>query len=203
MSDKNDVTEIVAILDRSGSMDAICEDAIGGFNAFLSEQQALPGKATLTLVLFDHQYFMVHNAKPLADVEPLTNETYRPRGTTALLDAIGRTIDTVLNHRKKMAEKDIPSKTILVVLTDGLENASSDYTRDRVMTMIGEVQKNCWAVEYLAANQDAIQTGQSIGVKAQACTNFVADSKGTRQAYQNASRSVTSYRTGSGKPGAN
>jgi uncharacterized protein YegL len=120
---KENLTELVFILDRSGSMGTMAKEAIGGFNAFLEEQKKLPGEAKLTLALFDHQYSLVCNGKDIKDVEPLDDKTYVPRGTTALLDAIGRTIDDVGSRLSATTEAERPSKILVAILTDGQENA--------------------------------------------------------------------------------
>ncbi len=179
-----DLTEIVCILDRSGSMESIRTDAIGGFNAFLAAQQQLPGDARLTLVLFDHEYDRVLDAVPLAEVKPLTEETYVPRGTTALLDAVGRTLDDVGARLAATPEAERPGKVLVCILTDGLENASRDYTRDRVKGMIEhQQQKYGWEFQFLAANQDAFAAAGSIGIAAADAAAFVADAAGTHAAF--------------------
>src|SRR3990167_10475278 len=187
-----DYSDIVVIVDRSGSMQAIREDAIGGFNTFLDEQKKVPGSANLTLVLFNHEYQLVHSAIPLDNVKALDSATYVPGGTTALLDAVGRTIDDIGKRLSEMAKTDRPNKVIVAILTDGLENASKDYKREKIFEMIScQRDKYQWEFFFLAANQDAIQAGTSIGVAAANIGNFVADSAGTRAAYGGMSSSVT------------
>lgn len=130
------LTEIICVIDRSGSMGAIRSDAIGGFNTFLRDQQQESGTARMTLVLFDHEYEIRYDAVPLQEVEPLDTTTYVPRGTTALLDAVGRTIDDVGKRLADTDESERPAQVIIAILTDGLENASSDYSWERVSKMI-------------------------------------------------------------------
>ena len=195
-----DYTEIVVIVDRSGSMEVIREDSIGGFNAFVEDQKKVPGAANLTLVLFNNKYKFVLDSVPLGMVKPLDKSTYVPMGTTALLDAMGHTIDSVGDRLFMMNEADRPSKVIVAILTDGLENASLDYSRERIFEMVShqrEVYK--WEFFFLAANQDAIQSGTSYGIPAAATSNFVADAEGTRSAYGAMSSSVKSARTGGKK----
>jgi hypothetical protein len=190
-----DLTELVFVLDRSGSMESIRTDAIGGFNAFLSEQQKLEGDAHLTLVLFDHEYDRVLDAAPLADVPPLSEETYVPRGTTALLDAVGRTIDAVGARLADTPEAERPGTVLMCILTDGLENASSDYTRDRVKEMIQHQQsKYGWEFQFLAANQDAFAEAGSIGIAQADAAPFMPSRAGTQAAFANISARATKAR---------
>ena len=167
--------EIVLIIDKSGSMEAIKEDAIGGFNSFLSGQKKIDRPAKVTFVLFDDRYQLVHDGKEINKVESLTEETYVPSGTTALLDAVGQTIDRVGERLDNLPEEEKPENVIFFILTDGLENASSDYTRDRVKEMIEHQQsKYDWEFIYGGANQDAFAEAGSIGIKAQNSFDFEA-----------------------------
>jgi uncharacterized protein YegL len=191
-----DSTEIICIVDRSGSMASIADDAIGGYNAFVREQQALPGEAYLSLVLFDHEYTPLLNSVPLAEVSPLTAETYVPRGTTALLDAVGRTIDDVGARLAATPAVERPGQVVVCILTDGMENASSDYTRDQVREMIEHQQaKYAWAFQFLAANQDAFAEAGSIGIAADHAASFVADAAGTHEAFERISARVSALRS--------
>lgn len=176
-------TEIVCILDRSGSMSTLRDDAIGGFNTFLDAQQKLPGEASLTLVLFDHDYVSVLDAVPVAKAEPLTTATYVPRGSTALLDAVGRTLDDTEARMSALTEAERPARVLVCILTDGLENASREYTRDGIRTMIEARQKQGWAFEFLAANQDAFAEAGSLGIGGDYAFRFVNDGAGIRQAF--------------------
>jgi uncharacterized protein YegL len=189
------LTEIVCILDRSGSMDAIRDDAIGGFNSFLDSQQTLPGQARLTLILFDHEYLVVHSAQPIQQVVPLNADTYVPRGATALMDAIGITLEEIGNRLRRTPEHERAEKVIVAILTDGLENASQRYSREIVFDMINRQRVvYSWEFIYLAANQDAIRTGGMIGIKATDAFTFAATADGVRDAWQSASRSVAECR---------
>jgi hypothetical protein len=179
-----DLTEIVCIIDRSGSMAAIESDAIGGFNHFVEDQKRLPGAARLTLVLFDHSYEKVYDGLPLSRVPQLNAATYSPRGTTALLDAIGRTLDDLTHRLASVPEGAYPDRVVIAVLTDGLENASRDYTRDRVFEKIRHLQKNYeWQFIFLAANQDAIQSGAQLGIAADTSLAFSSTPLGTQKAF--------------------
>lgn len=192
---KNDLSEIVCIVDRSGSMQAIRSDAIGGFNSFLNSQQKLPGEARFTLVLFDHDYEVLHDCVPLPSVPPLDEDSYTPRGTTALLDAIGRTIDDVGKRLAKTPEADRPANVIVAILTDGMENASSDYRQQHISEMIAHQQEVYdWEFLFLAANQDAIATASKMSIKAANAANFMATGAGIQSAYADLDRKVTARR---------
>ena len=190
-------TEIACIIDRSGSMSTIRDDAIGGFNTFLEAQKAVPGEANLTLVLFDHEYLEAVAARPLAEVDPLTVASYVPRGTTALLDAVGRTIDSVGARLAATPEHERPDKVIVAILTDGLENASREYSLDRIKEMITHQRDiYSWEFIFLAANQDAFVVGSSMGISALNTAGFVPSPEGTAEAYDRMSTLTTNYRTG-------
>ena len=180
----NDLTELVCVIDRSGSMKSIQMDAIGGFNAFLDSQKALPGDAYLTLVLFDHDYERVLDGVSIAEVSPLTVETYVPRGTTALLDAVGRTLVDVADRISTTPKEERPESVLVCILTDGMENASSDFTRDRVRTLIEEKQREQgWEFQFLAANQGAFAEAGRLGIDRSDSAGFVADAAGTARAF--------------------
>ncbi len=190
--------EIVLIIDKSGSMDAIKKDAIGGFNSFLDEQRDIEGRANVTFVLFDDHYELVHNGKDINEVSDLNKNTYKPSGTTALLDAVGRTVDHVGERLDRLKESDKPENVIVFVLTDGKENASSDYTRERIKNMI-ELQesKYSWEFIYGGANQDAFAEAGGLGIKGKNVFNFDATGEGTRTVYESSSKLMASYRKGS------
>lgn len=194
---KRNFSEIVCIIDRSGSMNTIRDDAIGGFNVFLEDQKKEPGEASLTRVIFDDEITTIDENVPLADVEPFTRETFVPRNTTALLDAVGSTIDSISKRLENTPKDKVPEKVIFAILTDGAENASRKYSRKQVFDMITEKKKNeRWEFIFLAANQDAISAGMSIGMSAGDSHSFVADKGGTKMAYNLMSSSMSSYRSG-------
>lgn len=181
---KDQHVEIACIVDRSGSMQSIASDAVGGFNTFLEGQKSEPGDVRFTLVLFDHEYDVVHNAVDIRNVPPLDAATYRPRGTTALLDAVGRTIDDVGNRLASHPERERPGAVIIAILTDGLENASRDYDYEKVSKMIShQKEKYAWEFVFLAANQDAISNAARMSIGAQDAYSFNADAAGVRSAY--------------------
>jgi hypothetical protein len=180
---------IVVVLDRSGSMESIRDDTIGGFNAFLGEQRKVEGECRLTLAQFDTDYELVHHNKPLAEIPALTRETFVPRGGTALLDAIGRTLNTVETDILELEKQGAkPDKVYFLVITDGEENSSHEYSRDGdhgrpgVFKMIADRRNNsAWEFIFLAANQDAIQAGTSYGFAAGSSIDYSQGS--TSQAY--------------------
>lgn len=181
---RSDLTEIAFVLDRSGSMNPIAADAIGGFNTFLASQQSLPGEARLTLVLFDHEYLVTHNNVDIRSVPPLDSAAYVPRGMTALLDAVGRTIDDVGARLATTPEEQRPAKMIVAILTDGQENASRDYSFATLASMIKHQQeKYSWEFLFLAANQDAIAAAGALSIQPKDAISFQATGQGVRQAH--------------------
>ena len=185
------LTELVCILDRSGSMASICDDAIGGFNTFLKGQQETPGEARLTLVLFDNEYDVVYDCVPLAQVPPLTTQTFVPRGGTALLDAIARSLDRVGQRLAATPEPQRPGKVIVVILTDGEENSSKQTTQAQVADRIAH-QRNSygWEFLFLAANQDAIAAAARLQIAAADAVTFAATPQGVREVYAKMSQTV-------------
>ena len=179
---KQDHTHIAMILDRSGSMSSITRAAIAGYNEFLAAQQATvdnhgqPIPATFTLILFDHEYLTIHHREDIQKARPLTLETYVPRGCTALLDAIGRTIDELGAELAVTPPADRPSKVIIAILTDGEENASERYSMADISQRIThQTKKYSWEFLFLGANQDAIATAARMGIHAHQAATFVAD----------------------------
>jgi hypothetical protein len=188
-------TAIAMVLDRSGSMESIAADTIGGVNTFLTEQKRVPDPATFTLAQFDNVYEVVFEG-PVAAMPLLTPATFVPRGSTALLDAIGRTIDTLGGKLATMLEADRPGKVIVVIVTDGHENASQTFTRaqvDQMITHQRDVYK--WEFVYLGANQDAIDVAGQIGIPMSHAVTYTANAAGTRNVLRSVSSKVADYRT--------
>jgi uncharacterized protein YegL len=186
---RSDLTEIAFILDRSGSMEPLTNEAVGGFNAFLETQQREPGAAALiSLVLFDNEYLLVYRSQDIHQVPKLTDQVYQARGTTALRDAIGITIDGLGEKLDKTPEPLRPGKVIVAILTDGLENASQRYNHPMIAKRIKhQREKYGWEFVFLAANQDAVLTGTGLGVHREDCTTFAPTAAGVRHAYTVAS----------------
>jgi hypothetical protein len=168
----------VFLLDRSGSMESCWDDTIGGFNAFVNDQKKDGG--TLTLIQFDHEYQLCYENKPIGDVEPLTRETFQPRGSTALLDAIGRAI------------KEVKTRPTFIILTDGCENASHVYTKAHIKDLIEERQKDGWTFVYLGANQDAFAEAGAIGINPETTMNY--DVNKTPEAFRTLSATCSQLR---------
>ena len=193
---KEGLTEIISLVDRSGSMQSILDDAIGGFNTFLRSQQDQPGEAKLSLILFDHEYQIVHQAVDIQQVEPLNQDTYVPRGSTALLDAVGKTIDAVGERLAATAESEKPSQVIVSILTDGYENASQTYSKPKVAEMIKhQTEKYNWAFEFQAANMDAFAAAKELSIAQDHVVQFEATSEGVREAFDQQSQRISAMRT--------
>ena len=192
---KNDYTHITLVLDRSGSMESMRTDAIGGFNTFLKDQQAAPGAATLTLVQFDDRYEKPHEFAPITGVPPLDATTFVPRGSTALLDAIGTAIDETGVRLAAMPDAQRPGKVLFVTLTDGMENASHRFDNRQITAKITH-QRDVygWEFVFLAANQDAIATGASMGFAAGSSATFAGTGKGQWAALRSLSQAAGKFR---------
>ena len=181
---KKGLTEIVFILDRSGSMSGLEKDTIGGFNSTIEKQKKEDGEAFVSTILFDDESEVLHDRVPLASIAPLTEKEYYARGCTALLDAIGGAIHHIGNVHKYARDEDRPEKTIFVITTDGYENASRKYTSDRVKQMIErQKEKYGWEFIFLGANIDAIETAKSFGISEDRAANFVNDGDGIEVMY--------------------
>ena len=191
----NHYTEIAFILDRSGSMDSCRDAAIEGFNHFLGEQQQAEGLAKLTLVLFDDEYLVAAQSLPVPEVVALTRETYVPRNSTALLDAIGRTIDELGVRLAEIPEADRPGQVIVAIVTDGLENASQRFTwKDVAAKIKHQTETYKWTFLFLGANQDAIATAAQMNIGAANAATYVADAPGSRSTSSAASKKIRAMR---------
>lgn len=194
---KKGYTHIAMVLDRSGSMGPIASDTIGGVNTFLETQRKVPGECSATLVQFDDVLEVLADGHRLADVKPLTSETYVPRNSTALYDAIGQTIVRTGDWLMRKPEAERPEKVIFAVITDGLENASREYTQAKVFDMIKHQRETYkWEFVFIGANQDALATGASIGVARSHSINYAANRKGTSHLYASMSANVADLRCG-------
>jgi len=192
---KNHYSEIAFVLDRSGSMESCREAAIEGFNSFLQEQQRTEGLAKLTLILFDDEYLLPIDALPVAEILPLDNDSYVPRGSTALLDAIGRTIDELGARLASLPEQDRPVQVIVAILTDGLENSSQNYTWQQIADAIKQQSERYrWTFLFLGANQDAIATAAQMNITAANAAAYVADAAGLHASASSFTRKVRALR---------
>ena len=195
MNDK--LTEIVFILDRSGSMAGLVSDTIGGFNAMLAKQKAEPGEALLSVVLFDHESKVLYDRVDLRKVEPMTEEQYSVRGSTALLDAIGGAVHHIANVHKYAREEDRPARTVFVITTDGMENSSRLWSYAQVQRMVRhEQEKYGWEFLFLGANMDAIAAARTFGIRPDRAVRYACDGRGTSLNYEVVSRTVGRLRKG-------
>lgn len=194
---KKDFTSINVLMDSSGSMASLTKDTIGGFNTFLAEQKALSGTATLTLCTFSTTINLVHDCIDLQAVPNLTTSTYHASGGTALLDAMGITINEVGKKLASMAEEEKPSKVIFLIITDGEENSSKEYSLQNVKDMVShQREKYNWEFVFIGANMDAIEVGETLGVATHNSINYEATMEGTKILYRSLSQGVSDYRTG-------
>lgn len=189
-------TELVFILDRSGSMAGLESDTIGGFNAMLTKQKALPGACRVTTVLFDNNYELLHDRIDIQAVSPMTEKEYEVGGGTALMDAIGKTIHKLAAVQKNTAEAFQASKVLFVIITDGYENASRAYTSDKIKAMI-EYEKETygWEFIFLGANMDAVETAGQFGIDADRAIDYVPDAQGTALNFAVMSETIACFRT--------
>ena len=193
---KKNLTELVFILDRSGSMAGLEADTIGGFNAMLEKQKGEPGEAYVSTVLFDNETEVIHDRVTLEKVSPLTRKEYYVRGCTALLDAVGGAIRHIGNVHKYAREEDRPEKTLIVITTDGMENASHRYSYPQVQELIRRQQeKYGWEFIFLGANIDAAREAARFGISADRAANYHADSRGTAVIYDAVSEAVSNVRS--------
>ena len=192
---KKDLTELVFLLDRSGSMAGLEKDTIGGFNAMIEKQKAEPGEAIISTVLFDHEAQVVHDRVEVGQLSGLTEKEYYVRGCTALLDAVGGAIHHIGNVHKYAREEDRPEKTLFVITTDGMENASRRYSYDQVKAMIRrQKERYGWEFLFLGANIDAAREAARFGISQDRAANYHADSRGTEVIYRAVSETVCNFR---------
>ncbi len=192
---KEQLTELVFILDRSGSMSGLEGDTIGGFNAMIEKQKKEPGEAYVSTVLFDDESEVLYDRVPLDKVPKMTDRDYTVRGCTALIDAIGGAIRHIANIHKYARPEDVPSRTVFVITTDGMENASRRYTSDEVKRMIEqEKEKYGWEFLFIGANIDAVETGARFGLDRNHVANYKADACGTEILYESVTEAVSQVR---------
>ena len=194
---KNNIVDVVFILDRSGSMGGLESDTIGGFNSMLEKQRKIEGKAFITTVLFDDQYELLHDRVNIAKVNNITEKEYFVRGSTALLDAIGKTIAKEKAIQDTLGKNEKADKVLFVIITDGLENASREYNSSTVKKLIEtQKEKYGWEFLFLGANIDAIETANTLGINAERAVNYKSDSIGTKKNYDTLNKAVEEVRSG-------
>ena len=191
----NPYTELVFILDRSGSMAGLEADTVGGFNAMIEKQKAKEGHVYVSTVLFDHTSVVLHDRVDIRDVKPMTEKEYWVRGNTALYDAVGGAIRHIANIHKYARPEDVPVHTVFVITTDGMENASHRYAAERIKEMIREkTEENGWEFIFLAANIDAAEAAKDIGIRPERAANYRASHEGTRRSYHAMCEAITAIR---------
>ena len=189
------MTELVFILDRSGSMSGLEKDTIGGFNSMLEKQRKEPGDAIVSTVLFDNEIEVIHDRVPVTNVPSLTDKEYFVRGCTALLDAVGGAIRHIGNVHKYARREDVPEKTLFIITTDGMENASRRYTYDKVRSMIErQKERYGWEFIFLGANIDAAAEAQRMGIDESMAANYNCDEDGTALNFEVISEAITNVR---------
>jgi uncharacterized protein YegL len=194
---KSTLTELVFILDKSGSMAGLEADTIGGFNAMLMKQQKADGEAYVTTALFNHQYELLHDRINVRGISPITEKDYGVGGSTALLDAIGFTIQKIINVQKRTSEEERAEKVLFVITTDGMENASKEYSADKIKKMVQyQKEKFGWEFMFLGANIDAISTAARFGIDEAFAVDYHADDIGTQLNYEALNEAVLNLRTG-------
>ena len=199
---KNNITELVFIIDRSGSMAGFEADTVGGFNSMIEKQKKVDGKVYVSTVLFDNVSEVIHDRVDIEKVEPMTENEYSVRGCTALLDALGGAIHHIGNVHKYARPEDVPEKTMFIITTDGMENASHNYSREWVKEMIRrQEEKYGWEFIFVAANIDAVETAERIGIRRERAVNYTHNKEGTKRMYDAVERYCCSYRRAT--PGAN
>ena len=192
---KKGFTELVFILDKSGSMAGLESDTIGGFNAMLKKQKALDGQCRITTVLFDNAYALLHDRIDIRAVGPMTEKEYQAGGSTALLDAVGRTIRKIINVQRAAAEEYRAESVMFVIITDGEENASREFSAEKVRGMIThEREKYGWEFVFLGANIDAVETAGRVGIAADRAADYVPDGRGTALNFRMMSEAVAAFR---------
>ena len=192
---RKNLTELVFILDRSGSMSGLEPDTIGGFNSMIAKQKSEAGQVVISTVLFDNTSEVIHDRVDIQKIEPMTDKQYYVRGCTALLDAIGGAIHHIGNVHKYARDEDRPEHTLFIITTDGMENASHKYSSDRVKEMIERQKtKYGWEFLFLDANIDAVETAGNFGIDADRAVNYHSDSEGTALNYEVLSEAICSVR---------
>ena len=182
---KNNITELVFILDKSGSMCGMESDTVGGFNSTVAKQKKLEGKVYVSTVLFSNESEVLHDRVDIQSIEPMRTEDFTAAGCTALLDAIGGAIHHITNVHKYAREEDVPEHTVFVIITDGMENCSHRYSASRVKEMITrQSEEYGWEFLFLAANIDAVATAEGIGIRRERASGYVQTSDGTSDCYE-------------------
>ena len=193
-----EITELVFIIDRSGSMGGLESDTIGGFNSFIEKQKSEEGECYVSTVLFDDRQDVIYDRVKLEEVKPMTRKEYFVRGSTALVDAIGGAVHHIKNIHKYIRPEDVPVHTVFVITTDGYENSSHIYTSGQVKRMIEQQKELGWEFMFIGANIDAIETASYFGIDSERAVNYRADSEGTAVLFETVSNAVGNIRSNMG-----
>ena len=191
---KNNITELVFIIDRSGSMAGLESDTIGGFNSLIKKQKKETGKCFVSTVLFSNNSEVIHDRVPLDKINEMTDDDYCPGGCTALIDAIGGAIKHISSVHRYIRPEDVPEHTMFVITTDGLENASHKFSSKGVKKMVKEKEKNGWEFLFIGANIDSVETAGNFGIRSDRAVNYHADEKGTSVLYEAVCAQVSNLR---------
>ena len=191
---KKNLTELVFILDRSGSMSGLESDTIGGYNSFLEKQKEEDGSCLVSTVLFNQHSKVIHDRVDLVKIEKMERKDYLASGTTALIDAMGDAIHHIKNVHKYIRKEDVPANTIFVIITDGLENASHKYSSDDVKKMVEQQKEKGWEFLFLGANIDAVETARTYGIAEDRTSDYLCDEVGIEKNFDALSKSVKSFR---------
>ncbi|MBO7676185.1 MAG: hypothetical protein J6S49_01535 [Erysipelotrichaceae bacterium] len=192
---KKNLTELVFIMDRSGSMSGLEKDCVGGFNSMIKKQKKEKGECLVSTVLFNNSDKLLYDRVSLKDIELMKEDDYVPGGCTALIDAMGNTINHISDVHRYIRKEDIPEHTIFVITTDGLENASKKYTSDEVKKMVEAKKEEGWEFIFLAANIDAVETAKTYGIDEDRAVNYVCDEIGTRKNYRVLNKAIAGFRS--------
>lgn len=194
MKKNNNITELVFILDRSGSMGGLEADTISGFNGMIEKQKKEEGTAYVSTILFDNESEVIHDRVKLSEIRPMTDKDYYVRGCTALLDAIGGAVKHISNIHKYARPEDVPEHTMFVITTDGMENASSKFTYKEIKDLIGKQKELGWEFLFIGANIDAVEVAEKVGISRERTANYVADSMGTSMVFQALAAPISAMR---------
>lgn len=193
---KKNLTELVFILDKSGSMSGLEADTVGGFNSLVEKQREVEGECLVSMILFNDKSELIYDRHSVSEIRKMRKSDFTVGGTTALMDALGAAINHISKIHKYIREEDVPENTIFVIMTDGMENASHIFSDSEVKALVEEKKEKCgWQFIFLAANIDAVETARKYGIDEDSAANYCSDSQGTKLTYEAVNDAVENYRT--------